>query len=487
MPWRDFRDFLDGLRQRDQVKVVHGADPELELGTLVELMCERQGPMLLFENIQGYSEDYRIAAKPYATTRRSAIALDLPEDASAFELFKLWRERIRNYAPIPPREVATGPVMERVQEGADVDLTRFPVPRWHEKDGGPYFGTGCTIITMDPEEQWVNVGTYRAQLHDGQTTGIDIAPYHHGNLQMQKWWARGEHAPVAIAISPEPSLFWASTEGLPWADAEYEYAGFIKGEPIDVIRGPRTRLPLPATAELIVEGLVPPPSEEQRTEGPFGEFTGYYAGGEKQRPVIHVQAVYHRASPILHGEPPLKPPVLTLVCPPSRSVLHLWESLERAGLPGVKGTYALNLGNALGIVVAIQQQYAGHARQVGRVASGLVNSICRMVIVVEDDIDPSNPEEVLWAIATRSDPESSWEVQPECPVSSLDPMVEPARKKAGRNLTSSRALIVACRPWEWRDEFPPVNRASEDLRQRTLEKWRAVFAAAQREPTLSGV
>jgi 4-hydroxy-3-polyprenylbenzoate decarboxylase len=476
MPWRDLREFVEACEQRGQVQVIEGADPDLEIGTLVELMCERQGPMLRFERIKGYAEDYRIAAKPYATTRRSALALDLPEDATPFELFQLWRERINNYAAIAPRAVATGPVMECVAEGDAVDLTRFPVPRWHEKDGGPYFGTGCTIITMDPEERWVNVGTYRAQLHDARTTGVDIAPYHHGNLQMKEWWAQGKAAPVAIAVSPEPALFWASTEGLPWSDPEYDYAGFIKGEPIEVIRGPRTRLPLPATAELVVEGFVPSPDVEQRTEGPFGEFTGYYAGGEKQRPVVHVEAVYYRARPLLHGEPPQKPPVQTLLCPPSRSVLHLWESLEHAGLPGIRGTWSLNVGSSLAMVVAVQQQYAGHARQVGRVASGIVGGLCRMVIVVEDDLDPSNPEEVLWAIATRSDPSTSWEVLPECPVSSLDPMVHPARKKVARSFTSSRMLIVACRPWEWREQFPPVNKGSDALRRETLAKWRHLFS-----------
>jgi 4-hydroxy-3-polyprenylbenzoate decarboxylase len=475
MPWRDFREFLGALEERGQVQVIEGADPDLEIGTLTELMCERGGPMLLFERIKGYADAYRLASKPYASTRRGAIALDLPEDATPFEQFKLWRERMRHYRPVPPVEVTASPVLENVLEGGAVDLLQFPTPRYHEKDGGPYFGTGCTVITTAPDAQWVNVGTYRAQLHDDRTLGIDIAPYHHGNLHMKAWWAQGKAAPVAIAISPEPALFWASTEGLPWSNSEYEYAGFIKGEPLAILRGPRTGLPLPATAEVIVEGLVPPPTEEQRKEGPFGEYTGYYAGGEKMRPVIRVEAVYFRDAPIIHGDAPLKPPTLTLLCPPSRSVLHVWEGLERCGVPGVKGTYALHLGNTLCVTVAIQQQYAGHARQVGRVASGLVNGICRMVVVVDDDIDPSNAEEVLWAMATRSDPAASWEVQPECPVSSLDPMVEPARKKVGGSFTSSRALIVACRPWEWKEQFPPVNKGSDALRRQTFEKWRALF------------
>jgi 4-hydroxy-3-polyprenylbenzoate decarboxylase len=430
--------------------------------------------MLLFDRIPGYPERYRIAAKPYATILRSAIALDLPEDQSPLALFQAWRDRLRRYAPIPPREVAWGPVLEHALEDAAVDLLHFPVPRWHDLDGGPYFGTGCGVITREPDDGWVNVAAYRCQLHDARTLGIDIAPYHHGSLHMRQWWALGKACPIAVAVTPEPYLFCAATNGLAWGTSEYEYAGFIKGEPLEVVRGPRTGLPLPATAELVVEGEVPPPDVEQRLEGPFGEFTGYYAGGEKLRPVIRVQALYHRTNPVLHGEPPLKPPIEYWAAPPPGSMLKVWEGMEKAGIPGVKGVYPLNAGGGQVLVVSIRQQYAGHARQVGRVALGLMQSISRIAVVVDDDVDPSNPEEVLWAIATRSDPETSWEVQTASPTSSLDPMVPPEQKRRGA-LTNSRGLIVACRPWEWLDEFPEVNRASDELRRRVADKWQALL------------
>jgi 4-hydroxy-3-polyprenylbenzoate decarboxylase len=276
-------------------------------------------------------------------------------------------------------------------------------------------------------------------------------------------------------LSVEPCLFSASTNGAPWGASEYEWAGFIKDEPIEVVSGPETGLPLPARAELVVEGEVPPPSEETRKEGPFGEFTGYYAGGEKMEPVIRVRALYHRTNPVLHGEPPLKPPVETLVCPPSgSSTLRVWEGLEKSGIPGIKGVYNLSTGGGLVTVVSIKQQYAGHAVQVGRVASGLMHTICRVLVVVDEDIDPSNAEEVLWAIATRTDPENDFEIQRGCPSSPLDPMIPPERKKK-RQFRSSRALIVACRPWDWMSEFPAVSRASEESRRKTYEKWRPLF------------
>ncbi|MPZ12836.1 MAG: UbiD family decarboxylase [Chloroflexi bacterium] len=471
--WRDFRKFVAEIERRGDAMVVEGADCDLEIGTLTELMCERRGPMLLFDRINGHPPGYRIAAKPYSTPARTAIALDLPVEASPFEMFKVWRERMQDFRPVPPREVSTGGVMENVMEGADVDLTRFPTPKWHERDGGPYIGTGCAVITSDPEEHWVNVGTYRSMIHDPKTLGMHITPFHHGALHVRKWWSQGKPAPMVVAIATEPYVFLASTNGVPWGTNEYQYAGFAKGEPIDVICGPRTGLPMPATAEVLIEGEMPPPSEVARLEGPFGEYTGYYAGGEQMAPVMRVHAIYHRSDPLLHGEPPLKPPIDTLACPPAGAIHAVWDGLEKSGIPGIRGVYALNTGGGLTTVVAIRQQYAGHARQAARVASGLMHSMCRMMIVVDDDIDPSDPEDVLWAIATRTDPETAFEIQRDCPSSPLDPMIRPERKKGAT--VSSRALIVACRPWEWRDEFPPVNRSSDEQRRRVREKWAPLF------------
>jgi 4-hydroxy-3-polyprenylbenzoate decarboxylase len=471
MSWHDFREFLGELERVSEVQLVEGVDPDLELGTLTELMAERKGPMLLFDRINGFPPGYRIAAKAYATPRRTAIALGLPTEVSPFEMFKVWRNRVRDYQPIKPQVVPTGSVMENVVEGDDVDLGRFPAPKWHERDGGQYLGTGCTIITRDPHDGWVNVGTYRCMLHDATTTGVDIAPYHHGNLQMQQWWALGKSCPVAVAIAVDPYLFWASCVGLPWGAQEYDYAGFTKGEPIEIIPGPRTGLPLPANAELIIEGEVPPPAVERRPEGPFGEYTGYYAAGEKERPVIRAQAIYHRHSPILQGDPPLKPPAGHWGFEYANS-LRIWNGLEAAGLPGIVGVYAPE--GALIVVASIRQQYAGHAKQVGTAVSGLTHSPIRLIVVVDEDIEPSNTEDVLWAIATRSDPATTFELQTGCPSNVLDPMITPERKR-GRELTNSRALVIACRPWEWRDEFPAINRASDALRSRTYEKWRHLF------------
>jgi 4-hydroxy-3-polyprenylbenzoate decarboxylase len=149
--------------------------------------------------------------------------------------------------------------------------------------------------------------------------------------------------------------------------------------------------------------------------------------------------------------------------------------MDRSGVPGIRGVYALPTGGSLTTVISIEQQYGGHARQVGRVASGLLQNMCRLIVIVDADIDPSSSEDVLWAIATRSDPQLSFEIQAGCPSGTLDPMISPERKRRGE-MSSSRAVIDACRPWEWRHEFPSVNRASDQLRAQTYERWAELFS-----------
>jgi 4-hydroxy-3-polyprenylbenzoate decarboxylase len=471
--WRDFRDYVAEIERVGDARLVEGAECDLEIGGLTELMAERRGPMLVFDSIPGYPKGYRVVPKPYATARRTSIALGLPEDQPPMQVLRAWREKTRDYQPLPPEAVASGPVMEHVLEGDDVDLTRFPAPKWHERDGGPYFGTGTAVITREPEDGWVNVGTYRAMLHDARTTGMEIGPYHHGKLHMDHWWALGKSCPMVIAIGVDPQLFLSATNALPWGSSELDYAGFLRGEPEEVIIGPRTGLPMPARAELILEGEIPPPSEEQRLEGPFGEYTGYYAGGEKMQPVVRVKAIYHRSDPILHGDPPLKPPIGYFGCQLMGSHLAVWNGLEKATV-GIKGTYALNAGGSMFTVVAIKQHYAGHASTVGRLASGLMHGPNHVIVVVDDDIDPSDPDDVLWAVATRSDPATTWEIQRDCPTSTLDPTVSPERKRRG-DFVSSRAVINACRPWSWLADFAPVNRNSDALRERIADKWRALL------------
>ena len=470
------RDFISSLKEAKELEILEGTSCDLEIGTLTEMVAERKGPALLFDKIQGYEPGRRIITNMTSTPRRMAISLGLRADLPPLEVAKDLKERLKALRGVQPTSVNGGPVKENLLRGPEADVTRFPAPKWHEDDGGPYIGTGCAVVMRDPDEGWVNVGTYRVQVHDRRLLGLYISPGHHGRIIRERYWARGEECPVAIVVGLHPLLLFASFIAVGWGISEYEVAGGLGGRPVEVVKGEVTGLPVPAESELVIEGFLPPPEKESRAEGPFGEWTGYYATGSRNEPVVRVEGIMHRDDPIITGDPPLKPPA----SPDGEYIYRaasVWNELERAGVPGIRGVWKLPAGGGRYLtVVSLRQRYAGHARHAGLAAmSGPDGGYHgRFVIVVDDDIDPTDENDVLWAVATRCDPETSIEVVKRCWSTPLDPTIPPWKRER-KDFTNSRAVIDACIPFEWKEQYPPVNRAREPLRQKIREKWTKLF------------
>jgi len=238
-----------------------------------------------------------------------------------------------------------------------------------------------------------------------------------------------------------------------------------------VIRSDITGLPYPADAEIVLEGEIRP--GEVKEEGPFGEWPGYYASPKSLEPFIRVKRILYRNDPIVSCANPARPPhTLTLLRSITRSA-HVWEELEKAGVPEIRGVWSHEPGPRQFTVVAIKQRYPGHVKQAGIVASqcfsgGYQN---RFTIVVDDDIDPTRIDDVVWALSTRCDPETDIDIQRRCWSSSLDPMIHPESKV----LMNSRAVVDACRPYEWMAKFPEVAETSPELRQKVLGKYGRAF------------
>jgi 4-hydroxy-3-polyprenylbenzoate decarboxylase len=270
---------------------------------------------------------------------------------------------------------------------------------------------------------------------------------------------------VAIVHGEDPALFIAGFEYLPDGRSEYEFAGSIKGAPIEVLDAPQTGLPLPALAEIIFEGRLLPMSEATLPEGPFGEFTGYYAAAARPGPVMEVSAIHHRNDPILLGSPPMKPPRFHFGLPFRAATI--WSNLEAAGVTDVVGAW--QHVSQLMTVVALRQRYDGHAKRAGLVAAAH-SYMARIVVVVDDDIDPSNLADVMWAVATRCEPAEGIDIVRNAWSSALDPRISPEDKERG--VTShSKAIIDACRPFAWRDKFPPTSALSPDEAREIEAKW----------------
>ncbi|MBI4257487.1 MAG: UbiD family decarboxylase [Thaumarchaeota archaeon] len=484
MPFIDMRQFIDVLQSQGDLKVVEGADWDLEIGTITELACQKEAHAMVFDKIKGYPAGYRIAVNLLSTHRRALLASGLPQGLRGLEIVKAWKERLKKYKPVPPRKVSEGPLFENVFKDEQVNLWKLPSPKWNEKDGGRYLGTGCMVITKDPDEGWVNMAPYRVMVHDEKTTGLYIAAAHHGRVMMEKYHARGQDAPVAVAFGQEVATYIASTYPLPWGQSEYEFAGFLRGEPVEVVEGPVTGIPIPATAEIAMEGFVPPQSKETRIEGPFGEWPGYYAHGAMPEPVVHVKALYHRDDPIIFGAPPRRPPYpFDLAGRGAIRAAQVWEEMERAGVTGVKGVYKLESGGIHFITaVSVKQLHQGHANWVASAAASVKTGapLTRIVIVVDEDIDPSNIYDVMWAVATRCDPEEAVQIVKGVWSNELDPMISP-EKKAKHDYTTSRIIINACRPYRWMNDFPPVVDASPEIKKKTLEKWASLFEGVPKQ------
>ncbi|MBI2303591.1 MAG: UbiD family decarboxylase [Chloroflexi bacterium] len=473
MAYRDLRDWLTQVEELGELKRIQGAHWNLEMGAICDIMfreAPKPVPAILFDDIPDYPSGYRALFGQIGSMKRTALTLGMPLDYSPMGFVKAMGERIKNIKPIPPQVVGEGPVMENIRYGDDIDLLEFPAPFHHELDGGRYLGTACVCITRDPDEGWVNVGTYRAMVHDKNTLGIHINPGKHGRIHRDKYFERGKPLPIAIAMGVDPLLWLASSLEVPWEMCEYDYAGGLRGEPMKVMTGEVIGLPIPSNAEIVIEGECPP--GETVLEGPFGEWAGYYANRGKlpvPEPIVRVKKVMYRTNPILTCSNPSRPPhEHSFHRSAIRSAL-IWDELEKLGVPDVRGVWCHEAGGSrLLNVVSVKQRYPGHAKQAGVLAAQCHSGayVGRYVIVVDEDIDPSNIYDVLWALATRSDPERSIDIIRRCWSSSADPAFHPDQK--GFN---SRAIIEACRPYEWMGDLMPVAETSPQLRQKILDKF----------------
>lgn len=480
MIFNDMRSFLKKLEEDGDLLRLNGVDWNLEMGALTELLAEQGGPALLFDKIKGYPPGYRVTSNLYNTLRRFNVANNMPEGMGKLEVVKKLRGKA--FQPVSPVYVKTGPIMENVHTGDQIDLLEFPTPKWHERDGGRYMGTGVVIIMKDPEEGWINAGVQRAMLHDKNNLGLMCSPGKHNFIIQRKYWERGLSCPVVLAIGADPILFRIANEAVPWGISEFDWAGWFRGEPVSVIKGDFTGLPFPANCEIVIEGEIVSRDIESRPEGPFGEWTGYYAGETMPEPVIHVKAVYHRDEPILHGAPPLKPPGGTFSIQ-THSICTLWDELEKAGVRNVKGVWQMEPGGGrLLTVISIKQDHAGHAKQAGLIAAGSHGAgyMGRFYIVVDDDIDPTDMNDVLWAVATRADPETSIDIIKDCWGGRLDPAI-PCEKKEKEDYSRSIAIINACKkPFYQIASFPQTSRVTPALRSEVIKKWEGMIPALKK-------
>ncbi|MBI4334781.1 MAG: UbiD family decarboxylase [Chloroflexi bacterium] len=472
MPAEDLRQWLDKVDQIGELRTIDNAHWKLEIGAITTINWRRSPcRALLFDHIPGYPSGYRVLTSSLSSPGRLGLALGLSPRLSKRELIQevrqRWAEWDKTQSKYGITPVKSGPVLENVMSGNGVDLERFPVPLWHEEDGGRYIATGSAVVTQDPDTGATNIGTYRAMLHDKKTVSYHISMGKHARLHLDKYHAAGKPCPMAISVGHHPLFMIAGSLPLP-VGAEYNLIGAIRGEGVGVIKEEVTGLPVPADSEIVLAGFSPPGRLEK--EGPFGEWVGYYVSGAQDRPVLEVERVYFRNSPVIYGAPPGRSPSDASYQQFVLRAALLHNQLEQCGVPDIRGVWLNEAGGREFVIVSIKQRYAGHAKQTATLASQLAMGggfMGRWTVVVDEDIDPTDTNDVLWAMCTRVDPVKDIDIIRRCWSSSVDPIIHQPSKSA----FNSRAIVDACKPFEWMNEFPPAVKVSEELTREVEAKW----------------
>ncbi len=466
---QDLRSWIAAMQEAGELVTVKGADRESEIGGVVDIAMRKMGrPSVLFEDIPGYDPGYRVLGNLFTSVKRIALTVGLPADTKEVDLVRFWRDYMRNAPTLPTKEVNAGALLENTFTGDDIDIMKIPAPRWHEQDGGHYIGTGCMVIMKDRDSGWINYGAYRIQQHDKRTASVMISKGKHGDILMRRYHDRGEPCPIAVVAGVHPGLCAVAGLEIPYGKNEFEAAGGLLGESIRTINGPKTGLPIPAEAEIAFEGFVYP--DDLIDEGPLGEWTGYYAGGKKKEPAIRIETFWHRDNPILTGAIPGIPPNDDTFYRGTARAGVVWHELEAAGVPEVKGVWSHEAGGSrMWLTVAIKQQYAGHSKQAGYIASQCHAGAYanRVVVVVDEDINPADMDKVVWAICTRCDPKDDVDILKHCWSTTLDPMAYPPER---RNM-NSRMIIDACVPWNRMQEWPDTVTNTPPLEAKVREKF----------------
>ena len=450
---KDMRDFIQAAEKEGQLKRIKAeVDWNLELSHIAKLNEEKSGPALLFENVKGYKTP--VITSVCTTTERLSLIMGTPIKSSLVDLMRYWVEKSKTL--IPPKYVdkSKAPCKQNIMKGDDIDLFKFPVPFYYPKDGGRFIGTAHFFITKDTDTDWINLGTYRAQLLGKNKMGTQFIKGKHADIMLKKYAALGKKMPVASIIGCDPLLFITGAARISASVSEYDFAGSVRGEAIEVVKGETVDLPIPASAEIVIEGEVDP--KAFMPEGPFGEYTGYYSGvGTDDRNFVDVKCVTYRDNPILWGTTVGKAVTDTHMTMALSYGATLWQQLTVGmKIPGIKAVYCPPEGAGRFLaIISVKTMYPGHADQVltAAISTEMGAYGLKTVIVVDEDIDPWDIPRVLYALSFRFQPNRSQVIH-----RGRSTPLDPSLPIDAREITG-RLLLDATIPYEWKEKPVPID------------------------------
>lgn len=427
MPYTDLRSYLAALEEQQQllcIKEQVKPEPDIAAAACAAGRLGEHAPALLFENIYGY-RDARIAMNLHGSWPNLAIAMDMPKHTSLKNQFFEFVRRYQNY----PGEVEyrdSAPWQEVIISN-DINLFEIlPLFRLNHGDGGFYIDK-ASVVSRDPSlednHSSQNVGIYRLQVKGRRRLGLQPVPSHDIAIHLQRAEELGVDLPVAITIGNDPTISTVGGTPILYEQSEYAMAGALNGQPYPVVYSAHSRLDLPWGSEFVLEGKIL--SRQREAEGPFGEFTGHYSGG-RLMPVIEIDKVSHRRQPIFEhlylGMPWTEVDYMIGIntCAP------LYVQLKQT-FPEVVAVNALYT-HGLVVIVSTQTRFGGFAKGVGLRVLTTPHGMgyAKMVIVVDETVDPFNLPQVMWAIATKFNPDFDLLNVPGLSVLPLDPASHPA-------------------------------------------------------------
>jgi len=478
-PIQDLREWLSQVdRIGELIRVSQPIDRDEEMSAITYLVAKQTlSPAILFDCPKGF-EKSPIGARHLwnilgPSLKRIALTLEEPAETPTVELIRRTKDKLKRR--IPPREVAQSeaPVYENSIVGRKIDLNQLPIPRHWPLDGGRYAGTGDAVITRDPDTGYLNIGTYRMMQQGKAQVGLYLSPGKDARLHITRAWQAGKPINIAAAWGIDPLFMLIGSQTFPKNISEYEFAGGIKGQPISVVRGNTTDLLIPANAELVIEGIIRPNSV--KAEGPFGEFPGYYGRPEAGCPLVEVTAVHYRNNPILTNALMADYPS----CEQSGffSVIRsakIWDDLDKLGIPGIQGVYShpAAAGGFGMTVISLEQRHAGHAAQALALAAQVPGGAyyTKWIIAVDDDVDPTNMDQVVWAMASRCNPIEDIDILRNTWSTWLDPTQNPPEKRP----YGSKALINACKEHRHLPAFSKRTALRKDVYERIAARWKTL-------------
>jgi UbiD family decarboxylase len=482
--WRDLREWIELLKQHGQLHTIDATvEPIEELAAVTYMATRRLGaPALFFEQFRDNPLGARVLANMLGSSKeRYALAIGIDPGLSTREMVAVTRQIMtRRIKPIHIRK-EDAPVNEVILRGDDIDLTRLPVPKFWPADGGPFIGTGSITMTANPASGRINVGVYRQQLHGPRRVGLSFVPGRHGLHDCEAAWAQGKPCEVVAAYGIDPVLMMVGSQRFAAEESELDAAGGIMGAPIELTDGECVSVPIPAHAEIVIEGLAHPGDEE--IEGPLGEFHGFYSGKPGSKPVIEVKAVHMRRRPIMTAALMATYPSCEIGAYQAiMRAARIHDNLADMKVPGIEGVYchpAAASANCL-VVVSLRQMYPGHASQALALTAHCpaATYYTKWIVAVDDDVDPTDFDEVMWAMSTRCNPADDLDILRNTMSFRADPSLAPEAKPFG-----SKVLINACTPYKHLNTAPVRTALRESVYRNVSERWRD-YGFVDRPPAL---